>query len=178
MGLLLAPAATSADFSTSKFGPTHRGPLFCFALRCTSISFHNFFFIVIAFFFVMSAAKVRRMSPSSVAQDWVDRFGRGKGPETTFPFPNELPDHFPSPIYTSFNEKAIPLPTRDVRNSPISTASNLSQSSEPNSSSKCRQLPCRTFVSTGSCPYGDRCVFLHDPLIVSKPVFIKIKVCQ
>lgn len=26
---------------------------------------------------------------------------------------------------------------------------------------KCRQLPCRTFISTGSCPYGDRCVFLH-----------------
>lgn len=125
----------------------------------------------------MSAAKVRRMSPSSVAQDWVDRFGRVKGLETTFPFPSELPDHLPLPIYTSFNEKTIPLPARDVRNSPVSTASNLSQSSEQNSSSKCRQLPCRTFVSTGSCPYGDRCVFLHDPLIVSKPVFIKIKVC-
>lgn len=41
---------------------------------------------------------------------------------------------------------------------------------------KCRQLPCRTFVSTGSCPYGDRCVFLHDPSIVSKPVYIKSKV--
>lgn len=40
---------------------------------------------------------------------------------------------------------------------------------------KCRQLPCRTFVSTGSCPYGDRCVFLHDPSIVSKPVYIKTK---
>lgn len=41
---------------------------------------------------------------------------------------------------------------------------------------KCRQLPCRTFISTGSCPYGDRCVFLHDPSIVSKPVYIKTKV--
>lgn len=41
---------------------------------------------------------------------------------------------------------------------------------------KCRQLPCRTFISTGACPYGDRCVFLHDPCIMSKPVFIKAKV--
>ena len=41
---------------------------------------------------------------------------------------------------------------------------------------KCRQLPCRTFISTGSCPYGDRCVFLHDACIVSRPVFIKVKV--
>lgn len=40
---------------------------------------------------------------------------------------------------------------------------------------KCRQLPCRTFVSTGSCPYGDRCVFLHDASIVAKPVYIKTK---
>ena len=41
---------------------------------------------------------------------------------------------------------------------------------------KCRQLPCRTFISTGSCPYGDRCVFLHDMSIVSKPVYIRSKV--
>jgi hypothetical protein len=30
-------------------------------------------------------------------------------------------------------------------------------------SSKCRQLPCKTFLSTGSCPYDDRCAFMHDP---------------
>lgn len=42
--------------------------------------------------------------------------------------------------------------------------------------SKCRQLPCRTFISTGSCPYGDRCVFLHDPRIMSKPIYIRCKV--
>lgn len=41
---------------------------------------------------------------------------------------------------------------------------------------KCRQLPCRTFISTGSCPYGDRCVFLHDPSVTSKPVYIRTKV--
>lgn len=41
---------------------------------------------------------------------------------------------------------------------------------------KCRQLPCRTFISTGCCPYGDKCVFLHDLSIVSKPIFSKNKV--
>lgn len=40
---------------------------------------------------------------------------------------------------------------------------------------KCRQLPCRTFISTGSCPYGDRCVFLHDARITSKPVYVRSK---
>lgn len=50
------------------------------------------------------------------------------------------------------------------------------QSPYANQQSKCRQLPCRTFISTGSCPYGDRCVFLHDPSIVSKPIYIRSKV--
>lgn len=40
---------------------------------------------------------------------------------------------------------------------------------------KCRQLPCRTFISTGSCPYGDRCVFLHDARITAKPVYVRSK---
>mmetsp|Transcript_5422 Transcript_5422/g.11848 ORF Transcript_5422/g.11848 Transcript_5422/m.11848 type:complete len:438 (+) Transcript_5422:68-1381(+) len=31
---------------------------------------------------------------------------------------------------------------------------------------KFRQLPCRTFISCGACPYGDRCVFLHDPRLL------------
>ncbi len=48
-------------------------------------------------------------------------------------------------------------------------------SHHPQQQFKCRQLPCRTFVSTGSCPYGDRCVFLHDPSIVAKPVYVRVK---
>jgi hypothetical protein len=28
---------------------------------------------------------------------------------------------------------------------------------------QCRRLPCRTYISNGSCPYGERCHFLHDP---------------
>ena len=26
-----------------------------------------------------------------------------------------------------------------------------------------RQLPCKTFISVGTCPYRERCVYLHDP---------------
>ena len=37
-----------------------------------------------------------------------------------------------------------------------------------NNSSRHRQLPCRTFISTGFCPYKEHCVYLHDPRIVSK----------
>eukprot|EP01041_Mallomonas_annulata_P006201 gene6201-12567_t len=32
--------------------------------------------------------------------------------------------------------------------------------------SKYRQLPCRTFISSGTCPYRDRCVYLHDPRVM------------
>lgn len=62
----------------------------------------------------------------------------------------------------------------DPRN--INQAPMNGQSLYANQQSKCRQLPCRTFISTGSCPYGDRCVFLHDPSIVSKPIYIRSKV--
>lgn len=27
----------------------------------------------------------------------------------------------------------------------------------------CRQLPCKTWVSTGTCPYARRCQYIHDP---------------
>ena len=36
-----------------------------------------------------------------------------------------------------------------------------------NSGSKFRQLPCRTFLSIGNCPYRERCVYLHDPRLAS-----------
>ena len=35
---------------------------------------------------------------------------------------------------------------------------------------KFRQLPCRTFLSSGSCPYIERCVYLHDPRLASSDV--------
>lgn len=30
-------------------------------------------------------------------------------------------------------------------------------------SQKFRQLPCKTYVSSGACPYRERCRYLHDP---------------
>ena len=33
----------------------------------------------------------------------------------------------------------------------------------------------RTFISTGSCPYNDRCVFLHDPRVLSNRVVMKAR---
>ena len=30
----------------------------------------------------------------------------------------------------------------------------------------CRQLPCKTFLQTGACPYRDRCQYLHDPRLL------------
>ena len=36
-----------------------------------------------------------------------------------------------------------------------------------NQTSRHRQLPCRTYISTGFCPYKDRCVYLHDPRVQS-----------
>jgi len=36
-----------------------------------------------------------------------------------------------------------------------------------NGGGKFRQLPCRTFIATGHCPYKDRCVYLHCPSIRS-----------
>ncbi|RYG60504.1 zinc finger CCCH domain-containing protein [archaeon] len=80
----------------------------------------------------------------------------------TPPYDADPSTQYPPPPYS---EKPLP--------SPMSSASGASGSGGP---FKCRQLPCRTFISTGSCPYGDRCVFLHDPSVASKPVYIKAKV--
>ena len=41
----------------------------------------------------------------------------------------------------------------------------------------CQYILChhRTFISTGSCPYNDRCVFLHDPRVLSNRVVMKAR---
>jgi len=41
---------------------------------------------------------------------------------------------------------------------------------------KFRQLPCRTFISTGTCPYRDRCDFIHDPRVASAQNKVRCKV--
>ena len=75
----------------------------------------------------------------------------------------------PSPSLSYMSENIGKTPSND-------SADYLNDPRNQNHVFKCRQLPCRTFISTGSCPYGDRCVFLHDPSIVSKPVYIRTKV--
>jgi len=74
---------------------------------------------------------------------------------------------------SSVDSMDFQFPTYDPRTAIPSAAG---QNPYANSQSKCRQLPCRTFISCGSCPYGDRCVFLHDPSIVSKPIYVRSKV--
>jgi hypothetical protein len=55
--------------------------------------------------------------------------------------------------------------------------------SETKQVAQCKRLPCRTYISNGSCPYGERCHFLHDPrcafsgLIHSNPRAAKVHIC-
>lgn len=159
--------------------------LFCFFLFTQSFSIspkeksHCFF----KFGLGMSTAKVVCLSPSSVAQDWVDRSVKMQTRSTSLSFPSEVRDltssslmNIRESISSVSVDKTFSLGSqRDNRSSPVTTSTQLSGGSD-GTVHKCRQLPCRTFVSTGSCPYGDRCVFLHDISIMSKPVFIKIRV--
>ncbi len=40
---------------------------------------------------------------------------------------------------------------------------------------KYRQLPCRTFIMTGCCPYKDRCQFLHDLRVRARDAKARIR---
>lgn len=42
-------------------------------------------------------------------------------------------------------------------------------------STKFRQLPCRTFISVGTCPYRERCVYLHDPRCICREAKTKTR---
>jgi len=41
----------------------------------------------------------------------------------------------------------------------------LEQSGRIPKADKFRCYPCHTWISTGACPYGSRCVFVHDPRV-------------
>lgn len=120
-------------------------------------------------------AKVGRFSPSSVAQDWV-----GKGNRTArFSEERQGVKEFPtfqsqtsSETQSHGSSESSDTPPYVSVNNANQYVSAFNQMQGPN---KCRQLPCRTFISTGSCPYSEKCVFLHSNEIVSKPIFIKIK---
>jgi hypothetical protein len=51
------------------------------------------------------------------------------------------------------------------------SSSELNYDSTP----KFRQLPCRTFISVGTCPYRERCVYLHDPRIICREAKTKTR---
>lgn len=133
----------------------------------------------------MSTAKLVCLSPSSIAQDWADHYSFKMQARTiSLTFPSEVRDLTTMSSLLTIREPISSVSVdnsfssgsqRDNRSSPVTTSTQLSSGSE-GTVNKCRQLPCRTFVSTGSCPYGDRCVFLHDPCILSKSIFIKIRV--
>lgn len=129
----------------------------------------------------MSTATMKygRFSPSSVAQDWLDRASRSPSSSKSdeiFVFPKEIRDLPPYSKEPSLRASEKFQDVYDGHRVQGNVESKATSNSNNGSGNKCRQLPCRTFISTGSCPYGDRCVFLHDPSIMSKPVFIKIKV--
>lgn len=80
---------------------------------------------------------------------------------------------------TQFNSIEPNYPSTDSFDSNQTTSSGAPSTLTMNSNffiqNKCRQLPCKTYISTGTCPYGDRCVFLHDPYITGKTIYIKTK---
>ena len=60
--------------------------------------------------------------------------------------------------------------------SPIAPSSRpLSMAAEADEESKFRQLPCRTFIAVGTCPFRDRCVYLHDPRLLCKEAKTKTR---
>lgn len=108
----------------------------------------------------------RSYSPSSVI-DAIDRTSPPRNGEfqRSFSRSTDSLDSLPT-----FGSPALDFTHSSVR---APTVQQQQQQQPPHGPGKCRLLPCRTFISTGSCCYGDRCVFLHDQSIVSKPVFVK-----
>lgn len=72
----------------------------------------------------------------------------------------------------SFNSSNMAL----NRNRKMSRSNSHESFNNTQVSDKFRLLPCRTFISTGTCPYGDKCVFLHDPRVTSTKTWIRGKV--
>lgn len=70
------------------------------------------------------------------------------------------PRSSPRVIKASERPAQIPLPPLQRRSPAPAVASGPPM----------RQLPCKTWLSTGSCPYSTRCVFLHDPRCISASV--------
>ncbi|KAJ1406631.1 hypothetical protein B484DRAFT_436673 [Ochromonadaceae sp. CCMP2298] len=69
-----------------------------------------------------------------------------------------------------YHRSLAPSPTASYQPQPRSASEALFDTS-----SKFRQLPCRTFISVGTCPYRERCVYLHDPRCIYKEASTKTR---
>lgn len=71
--------------------------------------------------------------------------------------PNHITDGTSSPPYENY--AATRLGGGVINNLPSNTTAELRLGATAfnNGPNKCRQLPCRTFICTGSCPYSERC---------------------
>jgi len=87
-----------------------------------------------------------------------------------------LPDNA-SRILHSYHSSTHPSSTAASApsSSPAVFPRSLSEACFDSSASKFRQLPCRTFISVGTCPYRERCVYLHDPRCICKEAKTKTR---
>lgn len=69
--------------------------------------------------------------------------------------------HTDSPNTVSTNQSANSCAS--PINFPTGAPRSAAEATRNPDDSKFRQLPCRTFISVGTCPYRERCVYLHDP---------------
>jgi len=82
---------------------------------------------------------------------------------------------------TAMNSSIASPTTESVGEQPVEFIQNVLQQPRSageiiyDSSPKYRQLPCRTFISVGTCPYRERCVYLHDPRIICREAKTKTR---
>lgn len=80
-----------------------------------------------------------------------------------------------SRILHSYHSSTPPTSTTLAPSTPAVFPRSLSEACFDSSASKFRQLPCRTFISVGTCPYRERCVYLHDPRCICKEAKTKTR---
>ena len=114
------------------------------------------------------------MSPMGRSQSY-DEFLRAETDTEDTP---SMPQYRPPSASLSVYEESgryLQTPPYDIENSSYYQAPTFSEKPMPSPMSAvsgtssagsfwCRQLPCRTFISTGSCPYGDRHMILVLPV--------------
>ena len=107
--------------------------------------------------------EVNSTSPPGFSQMRYSPLGRNNFRESSFhPTASGSALHRPSESRTQ-----SPIGPLLARSRAEQVLFDLTASGEKVNAGKYRQLPCRTFLATGHCPYKDRCVYLHCPSIRS-----------